>query len=396
MGTRAGAGAPKQYRPLAGHPLLYHILSAFNACPELAHILVALAPEDAHFDMRHFEGLRFEPRRCGGASRQLSVLNGLNALVELGAHDSDWVLVHDAARPGITPALIRALISAVQDNPVGGIMALPLTDTLKRASKNGAVSSAPLRIARTEPRDRLWCAQTPQMFRFGLLRAALTRVQRAGRTFSDEASALEALGYAPLLVKGHLCNAKVTYPEDFAWAGAMLKQETGTHMSSTLRVGQGYDVHALVTGRPLIIGGVTIPYERGLRGHSDADVLLHALIDALLGASALGDIGQHFPDTDPRFAGVDSRVLLRAAHQLVNATGYRIVNADSTIIAQAPKLGPHIPAMRANLVAELNLPLDCINIKAKTNEQLGFIGRGEGIAAEAVVLLEYLKMYETR
>ncbi|CCD29536.1 Bifunctional enzyme ispD/ispF [Candidatus Glomeribacter gigasporarum BEG34] len=386
-GMRASASLPKQYQWIAGRPLLYHTLSAFNACPELAHILVVLAPEDAHFEMRHFEGLCFEPRHCGGASRQLSVLNGLNALADRGASAHDWVLVHDAARPGITPALIRALIDAVQNDPVGGIMALPLTDTLKRAFGNRAEDASPSRIACTEPRAGLWRAQTPQMFRFGRLCDALTRAQRAGRTFSDEAGALEAQGHMPLLIKGHPRNFKVTYPEDVEWTEAFLSKST---LSSALRIGQGYDIHALTAGRPLIIGGVTIPFERGLRGHSDADVLLHALIDALLGAAALGDIGQHFPDTDPRFAGIDSRALLRAAHQLVHAAGYRIINADSTIIAQAPKLGPYIPAMRAHLSAELSLPLERINIKAKTNEKLGFIGRGEGIAAEAVVLLKVI------
>lgn len=387
-GVRTGAGLPKQYRLLAGRPLLYHTLSAFNACAELTDILVVLAPEDAYFDRHHFESLRFESRCCGGAHRQQSVWHGLNALAELGVCENDWVLVHDAARPGIMPALIRALISAVQDDPVGGIVALPLSDTLKRAADCDTTAATPPRIACTEPRGERWLAQTPQMFRFGILYDALSRAEQAGRVFSDEAGALEALGYTPRLVKGHPCNAKVTYPDDFEWAEAMLKRRADSGASSAVRIGQGYDVHALVTGRPLIIGGVTIPYERGLGGHSDADVLLHALIDALLGAAALGDIGQHFPDTDPRFAGANSRVLLRAAHQLVNAAGYRVVNVDSTLIAQAPKLGPHIPAMRAHLAADLNLPLDRVNIKAKTNEKLGFIGRAEGIAAEAVVLLE--------
>ncbi|RKP52642.1 2-C-methyl-D-erythritol 4-phosphate cytidylyltransferase [Trinickia fusca] len=217
-GSRSGAPMPKQYRTVAGHDLLHFTLAAFDACSEFSQTLVVIAPDDAHFDARRFAGLRFAVRRCGGASRQQSVKNGLDALAEFGASDDDWVLVHDAARPGITPQLIRSLIAALKDDAVGGIMALPVADTLKRVADDGE------RIARTEPRSGLWQAQTPQMFRIGMLREAIERAQEQGHDLTDEASAIEWLGHAPRLVQGSLRNFKVTYPEDFDLAEAILRQ----------------------------------------------------------------------------------------------------------------------------------------------------------------------------
>jgi len=221
---------PKQYRMVAGRHLLHYTLAAFDACNEFAQTLVVISPDDAHFDARRFGGLRFAVRRCGGASRQASVYNGLGALAEFGARDDDWVLVHDAARPGITPALIRSLVEAVKDDAVGGIMALPLADTLKRVAPAGVSEGAPAvgpRIARTEPRDGLWQAQTPQMFRVGMLRTAIERARQDGHDLTDEASAIEWLGHSPRLVQGSLRNFKVTYPEDFALAEAILGQPAG-------------------------------------------------------------------------------------------------------------------------------------------------------------------------
>jgi 2-C-methyl-D-erythritol 4-phosphate cytidylyltransferase len=216
-GSRSGAPMPKQYCTVAGRELLYFTLAAFDACDELSQTLVVLSPDDTHFDARRFSPLRFIERRCGGASRQASVRNGLDALIELGATPSDWVLVHDAARPGITPALIRSLLDALGDDAVGGIMALPVADTLKRVdSEQGD------RIARTESRNGLWQAQTPQMFRIGMLREAIARAERDGHDLTDEASAVEWIGHAPRLVQGSLRNFKVTYPEDFALAEAIL------------------------------------------------------------------------------------------------------------------------------------------------------------------------------
>ncbi|MCP3721602.1 2-C-methyl-D-erythritol 4-phosphate cytidylyltransferase [Paraburkholderia sp. CNPSo 3272] len=222
-GSRSGSAMPKQYRIVAGRDLLHYTLAAFDACNEFSQTLVVLSPDDTHFDARRFGGLRFAVRRCGGASRQATVYNGLAALAEFGATGDDWVLVHDAARPGITPTLIRALVEALKDDPVGGIMALPVADTLKRvAPKDPAAPGA--HIARTEARDGLWQAQTPQMFRIGMLRTAIERAQQDGHDLTDEASAIEWLGHAPRLVQGSLRNFKVTYPEDFALAEAILSR----------------------------------------------------------------------------------------------------------------------------------------------------------------------------
>jgi 2-C-methyl-D-erythritol 4-phosphate cytidylyltransferase len=228
-GSRSGAPMPKQYQTVAGRPMLGYTLAAFDACSEFSQTLVVLAPDDNHFDARRFSGLRFAVERCGGVSRQASVYNGLVALKRFGARDEDWVLVHDAARPGISPELIRKLVAELRDDAVGGILALPVADTLKRVAANmpdvppGDISDAPrVRIARTESRDGLWQAQTPQMFRLGMLREAIERARHDGHDLTDEASAIEWLGHSPRLVQGSLRNFKVTYPEDFALAGAML------------------------------------------------------------------------------------------------------------------------------------------------------------------------------
>ncbi|WP_250451492.1 2-C-methyl-D-erythritol 4-phosphate cytidylyltransferase [Caballeronia sp. ATUFL_M2_KS44] len=214
---------PKQYQTIAGRPMLGYTLAAFDACSEFSQTLVVLAPDDHHFDARRFAGLRFAVQRKGGASRQASVYNGLVALREFGARDDDWVLVHDAARPGITPELIRKLVTELRDDPVGGILALPVADTLKRVAPSmpDAPSSGP-RVARTESRDGLWQAQTPQMFRIGMLREAIERARHDGHDLTDEASAIEWLGHSPKLVQGSLRNFKVTYPEDFGLASAIL------------------------------------------------------------------------------------------------------------------------------------------------------------------------------
>jgi 2-C-methyl-D-erythritol 4-phosphate cytidylyltransferase len=220
-GSRSGAPMPKQYQTVGSRPMLGHTLAAFDACSEFSQTLVVLAPDDSHFDARRFAGLRFAVQRCGGASRQASVFNGLHALAGFGAKDDDWVLVHDAARPGITPEMIRKLVGELKDDAVGGILALPVADTLKRIEAEGDAQAAG-RIARTESRNGLWQAQTPQMFRLGMLRDAIKRAQQDGHDLTDEASAIEWLGHAPRLVQGSLRNFKVTYPEDFALAAAML------------------------------------------------------------------------------------------------------------------------------------------------------------------------------
>ncbi|KAF1027329.1 MAG: 2-C-methyl-D-erythritol 4-phosphate cytidylyltransferase [Burkholderia plantarii] len=225
-GSRSGSVLPKQYRVLAGRTLLHYTLAAFDALDEFTQTLVVISPDDSHFDAGQFDGLRHAARRCGGASRQASVLNGLTALAEFGATDADWVLVHDAARPGITPALIRSLIATLVGDPVGGILALPVADTLKRVAPGEDA------IRRTEARDGLWQAQTPQMFRIGMLREAILAAQRDGHDLTDEASAIEWAGFTPRVVQGNLRNFKVTYPEDFDLAEAFLSRPAGASQAS--------------------------------------------------------------------------------------------------------------------------------------------------------------------
>lgn len=380
-GRRAGTDAPKQYRTLAGRALVAHTLAALAAVPRLAATLVVLARDDERFEaaVPGFAGARGWVARVGGATRAASVAAGLDELSRRGAGDDDWVLVHDAARCLLRPAWVDALIDACLDHPVGGLLAQPVADTLKQADAQG-------RVLASVARDGKWAAQTPQMFRLGLLRHALAQ---AGDAVTDESGAVEALGLAPKLVAAPLQNFKVTWAQDFALAERLLgiaHDEEGT-MAATLRIGEGWDTHALVTGRPLVLGGVTIPHTHGLDGHSDADALAHAVTDALLGAAALGDIGRHFPDTDPAFAGADSLALLAEAARRVRAAGCDVVNVDATIVAQAPKMAPHIPAMRERLAAAMGVATDRVNVKAKTAERMGPVGEGRAIEARAVCLL---------
>jgi len=372
-GTRAGGEGPKQYVGVCGRSVVAHTLAALSRVPRLVHTLVVLAPDDTGFESAA-PGFSGWIERTGGATRAASVAAGLQALARRGVRDDDWVLVHDAARCLVRPGWIDRLIDACINDAVGGLLALPVPDTLKAAD-------AEQRVRATVDRSGKWSAQTPQMFRLGLLREALAH---AGDAVTDEASAVEALGHAPKLVPGDADNFKLTYREDFARAERALATTRGSTM---LRLGEGWDVHALVTGRPLILGGVQVPHDKGLDGHSDADALAHAITDALLGAAALGDIGRHFPDTDAAFKGADSMLLLAEAAKRVRAAGFEIGNIDSTIVAQAPKLAPHIGAMRQRLSTVLGVSLDQVNVKAKTAEKMGPVGEGRAIETRAVALL---------
>ena len=377
VGERAGAGGRKQYRRVGGKTVVAHTLAALALVPRITKTLVVLSADDLDFEASapDFDGWA---EQCGGASRAASVAAGLHALVLRGVRRHDWVLVHDAARCLVRPAAIERLIDACRNDSVGGLLAVPLGDTLKLANADG-------RVAGTLDRNDKWSAQTPQMFRLGLLQTALAK---ASADVTDEASAIEALGHAPLLVPGEPDNFKLTWPADFVLAAKLLQD---TAMNSTtaprFRLGEGWDIHAMVVGRPLVLGGVTIPHSHGLLGHSDADALAHAITDALLGAAALGDIGQHFPDTDAAFAGVDSMRLLAQAARRIRAAGFEIVNIDSTIVAQAPKMAPHIPAMQVGIAAALEIGVDRVNVKAKTAEKMGPVGEGLAIEARAVCLL---------
>ena len=382
-GSRAGAAGPKQYAAVVGKPLVAHTLAALARVPRLAATLVVLSPDDRLFEVMvpGFAGEQAWVARVGGASRAETVAAGLAELQARGAMPHDWVLVHDAARCLLQPAWVDRLIDACADDEVGGLLALPLADTLKQA----LAAPAEARVSTTLPRDGKWAAQTPQMFRLGLLLPAL---RGAGPAVTDEASAVEAMGHHPKLVPGDYQNLKVTWPTDFALAERLLQPpETAMPTTPQLRIGEGWDTHALVTGRPLVLGGVTIPHSHGLLGHSDADALLHALTDALFGAAALGDIGRHFPDNDVAFQGADSGRLLEECARRVRAAGWQIVNVDATIVAQAPKLAPHIPAMVERIAALLGLLPGQVNVKAKTAEKMGPVGEGRAIEARAVCLL---------
>jgi 2-C-methyl-D-erythritol 4-phosphate cytidylyltransferase/2-C-methyl-D-erythritol 2,4-cyclodiphosphate synthase len=310
----------------------------------------------------------------GGADRQTSVLNGLRRLAA-DAAPADWVLVHDAARPCLGSGELGELLDALAPGVQGAMLGAPLVDTIKR-ERGGA-------CAETVERQGLWRALTPQVFPYAALVQGLEEAARAGITVTDEAQAMERLGVQARLVQGSPFNIKVTGPDDLAAAERIL-QFAG---AATMRIGQGFDVHAFGAGNFVTLGGVRILHSNGVVAHSDGDVVIHALCDALLGALGRGDIGEHFPDTDMRYRGADSRVFLREVAAMVRSANLTLVNADITVIAEAPRIGAHRVAMAANLAADLGVSAERINIKATTTERLGFIGRGEGLAAQAAVLL---------
>ena len=303
------------------------------------------------------------------------MLNGLDALWERAQPD-DWVLVHDAARPCLSVDDLDRLLTELAEDAVGGLLAVPVSDTLKQADRAG-------RVAATVDRSQLWRALTPQMFRLGLLREALREALARGQIVTDEAAAMEAAGFTPQLIEGRADNLKITRPEDLALAEFYLTRGR----SSTMRIGHGFDVHAFGPGEWVTLGGVRIPHTHGLIAHSDGDVLLHALCDALLGAAGLGDIGQHFPDNRAEFRNIDSRILLRQVVLLLREQRLAVGNVDTTIVAQAPRMASYISAMRENIAVDLQVSPGQVNVKATTTERLGYIGRGEGIAVHAVAML---------
>ena len=385
----------------------------------LGHRIVAVAVQDSYWPEIDWPEKSMLQRVDGGDSRAQSVLNALQWLIDQGCGSdsdcgSDWVLVHDAARPCVSVTDIQQLITTVFDKSerstaAGAILALPANDTVKMGSDSQIIS--------TLDRSSVWLAQTPQMFPVKLLYDALLQHRDQLELISDEASAMENCGHKVALVKGHPHNIKITQPGDMALANhftaeqqksQQLKPATNSlpevddsstnqttnqinsHSKPLFKVGSGFDVHAFTAGDHFILGGVRIPWQRGIAAHSDGDVLLHALCDALLGACALGDIGQHFSDKDPRWHNVDSRLLLKECHQMVRSCGYQISNIDISIMAQAPQMSPHILAMRNNISADLKLDITQVSIKATTTEKLGFVGRQEGLAVQAQLLLQSL------
>jgi 2-C-methyl-D-erythritol 4-phosphate cytidylyltransferase/2-C-methyl-D-erythritol 2,4-cyclodiphosphate synthase len=361
-GSRFGGATPKQLLLLHGKPVLRHAAEAL-----LEHIDILQPVGDAALLGPALAGIRHLPIVPGGAERQDSVRAGLEALQ---AHAPDILLVHDAARPIIPPGTVEAVLAALNSHP-GAIPALAVSDTLKRGAQN--------LITETVPRANLFRAQTPQGFHYPVLLRLHLAASRAGAT--DDAALLEAAGLEVALVPGAEQNIKLTVPADFA----RLEQVSGALMVP--RIGNGFDVHAMEAGRKMTICGVTIPFEVGLAGHSDADVGIHALCDAIYGALAEGDIGRHFPPSEATWKDADSARFLRHAAERIAARGGRLSNADITLICERPKITPHAPAMRARLAELLGIAVDHISVKATTTERLGFTGRGEGIAAQASVLL---------
>jgi 2-C-methyl-D-erythritol 4-phosphate cytidylyltransferase/2-C-methyl-D-erythritol 2,4-cyclodiphosphate synthase len=360
-GSRFGAATAKQFLSIAGQPVLRHAARAL-----LAEGAVLQPVGDPEAIANALAGLDFLPPVAGGATRQHSVRAGLEALA---AHAPQIVLVHDGARPLIPAGTIAALLEALRTHS-GAIPAVPVADTLKRGTDGT--------IAATVPRENLFRAQTPQAFHFPLL-LALHRAAGPGAT--DDAAILEAAGHSVALVAGSEDNIKLTYPEDLVRLDRIL--------AATLlpRVGTGYDVHVLAAGRKLILCGIEVPHDQGLTGHSDADVGIHALCDAIYGALAEGDIGRHFPPSDAAYKDADSARFLRHAAARIAARGGRLANADVTLICEQPKITPHAPSMIARLAELLGVEASRISVKATTSERLGFTGRMEGIAAQAVATI---------
>ena len=362
-GSRAGGAEPKQWQRVAGKPVIDHTLERFTQHPRIDRIMVVLHQDD----MDLLKSTDCEVTQ-GGASRDASVRNGLDALA---ANPPDQVLIHDAARPALGDDVIERVLDALEDYPAAA-PGLPVTDALWRGA-NGTVTGGC-------SREGLYRAQTPQGFHFD----AILKAHHANNApAADDVEVARRAGLEVAIVDGDERNLKITQPEDFARAADALK---GSHMTD-IRMGNGYDVHAFEPGSEVILCGVPIPHTAQLKGHSDADVAMHAITDALYGAIAQGDIGRHFPPSDPQWKDAASAVFLSHAAELVRARGFDIGNIDCTIVCELPKIGPHAAAMQANLAKIIDIEPTRISVKATTSERLGFTGRQEGIAAMATAAL---------
>ncbi len=358
-GKRLGSSLPKQFLKVRGRTILEMSVGAFEQNKYVDEIFVAANADYCELTEKLCRGFsKLKKIVAGGAERQDSVRAALDCL----RGENGIVLVHDAARPFVSEAVINAVIEGTADFGAA-IPTVPAKDTIRQVDGTGS---------RTLQRETLACVQTPQGFRISLLKHAFEKAQAQGVLGTDDASLVERMGINISMVQGEDGNRKITTRED---------------LETEMRIGTGYDVHRLVEGRPLVLCGEQIPYEKGLLGHSDADVALHALMDAMLGAAGLGDIGKHFPDTDERYRGISSMKLLQKTAELLREAGYFLGNADITIIAQRPKIAGYIPKMRANIAEIMNCDENKINIKGTTTEKLGFVGREEGIASEAVCIL---------
>ena len=374
--TRMGGGRSKVLARLGEGPALLRPLRVLCSCRYVKKLCLVCREQEMDELARLVQEagplggqtIRFA---LGGPERQDSVWNGVQALGD----SCGYLLIHDGARPLVDPEVVDAVCRDALEYGAA-TAAVPSKDTCKLAGPDGFVESTP-------DRERLWAVQTPQAFRRELYLYGLERARALGRSYTDDCQLVDAAGGRVRLTKSGYQNFKLTTPEDLLLARAMVGERSGA-----MRIGSGYDVHRLAPGRDLILGGVRVPYDRGLLGHSDADVLAHAIADSLLGAAALGDIGQLFPDNDPQYQGADSLELLGQVCQLVRARGYGVANIDATLIAQKPKLAPYIPEMRERLATACGLQVGQVSVKATTEEGLGFTGRGEGIAASAVCLLD--------
>jgi 2-C-methyl-D-erythritol 4-phosphate cytidylyltransferase/2-C-methyl-D-erythritol 2,4-cyclodiphosphate synthase len=366
QGARFGAGQPKQWLTLRGRTLVQWALDAFLASASVTDVVVAVPAAT----LAQPPGYLHHPRVrlvAGGPSRQASVA----AAFAVAREQASIVVVHDAARPLVSLELIARTIEAAGRDGAA-IAAIGIHDTVKRSAGDGW-------IARTVPRAGLFIAQTPQAFRVEVLSAALVAAGQSAAT--DEAMLVEDSGHRVRLIEGNARNIKITTIEDMRMAESYLSG------GGDVRVGHGYDLHRLVPDRPLVLAGLRIPFEKGLAGHSDADAVCHAVTDALLGASGLGDIGRHFPDTDPAWKDADSLVLLTRVVELVTAAGYSVGNVDVTVLAERPKLAPHADAMRASLARVLGVDMSSVSVKSKTNEGVDAVGAGDAIAVHAVALV---------
>lgn len=380
-GLRMNQSQPKQFCELAGIPILVHTIRAFQKVDAIDHIVLVVPTEYVNQSQQLIGQYGLEKIHAvvtGGILRQNSVKIGLDNV----PGDTEFVAVHDGARPLVSPDIITKCIEQAQQSGAA-IAAIPVKDTLKSAGNNNIIKN-------TIDRSKLWQAQTPQVVRTALLKKAFTAAEKDGFEGTDEASLLEHISCPVSLVEGSEQNIKITRPEDLLIAEALFMNDK-KQGQCTMKIGHGYDVHRLVPDRDLILGGVTIPHPLGLLGHSDADVLTHALCDAILGAIGEGDIGKHFPDTDPKYKGISSISLLEHVAGLAKDKGYMLSNADITVVAEKPKLNPHFQQMRTNLATACRVNEEAINLKATTTEKLDFAGREEGIATHAIVLLKDIR-----
>ena len=376
-GSSTRMGFDKLSFDLGGETVLHRSIRAFAQCPLVDEIILVAGSNRAFAQQQAADCAKPVCVVAGGATRAESAKNGV--LAASGA----LVAVHDAARPFVSQQVITAALEAA-DRCGAAAPAVPVKDTIKAAVR-GSGKTVPENcfVHATPDRSTLYAVQTPQCFDRAAYLAALEELDaEKARLVTDDCSLFELTGHPVQLTQGDYANLKITTREDLP-----RPEQKEEHK---MRIGHGYDVHRLVEGRKLILGGVEVPFEKGLLGHSDADVLAHAVMDAVLGAAALGDIGQHFPDNDPVYSGADSLKLARRVAEILKEHGFRIENIDATLLCQRPKLAPHIPAMRRNLADAFGLPVDAVSVKATTEEHLGFTGEGLGIAAHAVALIETL------